>query len=57
MCLCVCAELKELEARKGCWRPGKGVRFPGATVTDGCESLDMGDGNQSQALCKSSKRS
>ena len=31
------------------------VRFSGAGVTDGCETPDVGAGNQARVICKSSK--
>jgi hypothetical protein len=34
--------------------PEEGVKFPGAKVTGSCELLDMGAGNQTLVLCKSS---
>lgn len=42
MCVCVCVCLYA-KCGRCLWRSEKGVRSPGAAVTDGCESPNMGD--------------
>ena len=44
MCMCKCVS-----------EPDEGIVSPGAGVIGGCELLNMGDRNQTQALWKSIK--
>lgn len=52
VCTCVLCLLRCLPAESK-----RGYQIPGAGVTGGCGSPDMGDGNQTQVTWKSSKRS
>lgn len=50
MCLCVHTSMCRCPQK-----PERGIRSPGARVTDGCELPDGGAKNQIQVLCESNK--
>ena len=38
------------------WSPEGGARYPGASISGGCELSDMSTGNWTQVLCKSTNK-